>query len=114
MDTREKKRLQDILICIQNINTYLLGNKVFDKYDNNSLLQDAVERNLITIGEAMNALLKLNKEIPITNNRKIIDARNKLSHGYDEIENLQIWNIIINHLPVLELEIKDLLGDEEI
>lgn len=113
MDFREKKRLQDILSCIQNINTYLEGNKIFDKYDNNALLQDAVERNLITIGEAMNALLKLNKDIPISSSRKIIDARNKLSHGYDEIENLQIWNIIINHLPVLEVEIRGLLINSE-
>jgi uncharacterized protein with HEPN domain len=58
--------------------------KVFETYDANFLLQDAVERNIITIGEAMKALLKLNPQIGITNSRKVVDARNKLTHGYDE------------------------------
>lgn len=111
MVNRQDKRLKDILVCIGNINTYLGEKKIFEVYDTNILLQDAVERNLITIGEAMNALLKLNKEIAITNGKKIIDVRNRLSHGYDEIENLQIWNIIINHLPTLEKEIKELLNE---
>jgi uncharacterized protein with HEPN domain len=74
------------------------------------LLQDAVERNIITIGEAMNALLKLDPEIPILNARRVVDARNKLTHGYDEIENVQVWNIIINHLPKLKTEVDILLN----
>jgi uncharacterized protein with HEPN domain len=38
--------------------------KKFDEYDVNFLIQDAVERNLITIGEAMNRLLVLLPENP--------------------------------------------------
>ena len=78
-------------------------------YDTNYLLQDAVERNVITIGEAMNSLLKIYPEIEISNARKIVDARNKLTHGYDEIENLQIWNILIKHLPILKIEVEKLI-----
>ncbi len=70
------------------------------------MLQDAVERNLITIGEAMNALLKIDRNIKISNARRIVDARNKLTHGYDEIDNTQIWNIIINHIPFLKSEVE--------
>ena len=73
------------------------------------MLQDAVERNLITIGEAMNLLLKKEPEIPISNARRIVDTRNRLTHGYDEIEVTQIWNIVINHLPLLKNEVKKLL-----
>ena len=71
-------------------------------------MQDAVERNIITIGEAMNSILKIEREIAISNSRKIVDARNKLTHGYDDIENLQIWSIIVNYLPILKIEILDL------
>ena len=75
-------------------------------------MQDAVERNLITIGEAMNKLLLLVPKIEITNARRIVDARNKLTHGYDEIENFQIWSILINHLPILKAEAEKLLNEK--
>jgi len=104
-----KKILQDILISIENIETYLGAKKIFNEYAENPLLQDAVERNLITIGEAMNILLKKEPQIPISNARRIVDTRNKLTHGYDEIEITQIWSIIIIHLPLLHKEVKELL-----
>ena len=109
MDNKTNKILKDILICLENIENYLGENKIFSEYDTNYLLQDAVERNLITIGEAVNALLKKFPDIAISNARKIVDTRNKLTHGYDEIENVQVWNIIIKHLPLLKLEAEELL-----
>ena len=109
MDNSTNKILKDILIGLDTIESYLGENKVFSAYDSNYLLQDAVERNLITIGEAMNSLLRKIPEIAISNARKIVDTRNKLTHGYDEIENVQIWNIIIKHLPVLKQEVETLL-----
>ena len=57
----------------------------------------------------MNQLLKRHPEIEITNSRRIVDARNKIIHGYDEIENVNIWAIIINHLPILQSEIERLI-----
>jgi uncharacterized protein with HEPN domain len=111
MDNEIKKLLKDILIGIDSIETYIGPEKTFVKYDGNLLLQDAVERNLITIGEAMNSLLKRMPDIDISNARKIVDARNKLTHGYDEIENVQVWNIIIKHLPILKTEAKKLINE---
>ncbi len=104
-----KKLIQDIIICLENIENYIGENKVFTEYSDNFLLQDAVERNLITLGEAMNLLLKKEPEIPISNARRIVDTRNRLTHGYDEIEVTQIWNIVINHLPLLKTEVEKLL-----
>ena len=109
MDNKSNKLLKDILICIENIDSYLGENKIFNEYDTNYLLQDAVERNLITIGEAVNLLLKRMPEIAISNARKIVDTRNKLTHGYDEIENVQIWSILIKYLPVLKEEVEQLI-----
>lgn len=59
----------------------------------------------------MNALLKLAPNITISNARKIVDTRNKLTHGYDEIETLQIWNILIKYLPELRKEVEKLLNE---
>ena len=107
----QKKLLFDIKTCITNIENYVSSTKNFTLYDKNILIQDAVERNLITIGEAINILLKLIPEIKISNVRRIVNARNKLTHGYDEIENMQIWNIIIKHIPILKKEIEHLLDE---
>lgn len=110
MNNEAKKLLKDISTCIENIENYLGAERNFEYYTENLLLQDAVERNIITIGEAMNSLLKREPDIAISNSRKIVDARNRLTHGYDEIENVQIWNIIIKHLPILKNEVEFLLN----
>ena len=86
--------------------------KTFIEYDSNLLIQDAVERNLITIGEFMKQLLTVSPQIPISNSRRVVDARNKLTHRYDEIENVQVWSILINHLPILKNEVRQLLGEK--
>jgi uncharacterized protein with HEPN domain len=48
--------------------------------------------------------------IAITNARKIVGARNRLTHGYNDIENVQVWHIIIMQLPILKAEIEILLS----
>lgn len=109
MDNKDLKILHDILLAIENIEVYIGNKKDFDIYNSNYMLQDAVERNLITIGEAVNHLLKKYPNIIISNARRIVDTRNKLTHGYDEIENVQVWSIIIRHLPILKKEVALLL-----
>jgi uncharacterized protein with HEPN domain len=110
MDNKEKKYLFDIQNSIANIDSYIGEPKLFDKFEKNQMLQDAVERNLEIIGEAINQLLKINPEIRISNARRIVDVRNKIIHGYDSLESVNIWAIVINHLPTLKLEITDLLN----
>ena len=100
----------DIQTCIVNIDNYIGEPKLFDRFENNQMLQDAVERNLEIIGEAINQLLKINSSISISNARRIVDARNKIIHGYDSLEAVNIWAIVINHLPVLKQEVTDLLN----
>lgn len=111
MDNKSKKLLFDILTSINNIDTYFGELKQFEHYEKNPMLQDAVERNIEIIGEAMNKLLIIEPNIKISNSRRIVDARNKIIHGYDEIDNTQIWEIIINRLPILKLEISKYLED---
>lgn len=110
MQNDKKKLLIDIINCLENIDNYLGKSKKFSDYNDSLMLQDAVERNLITIGEAMSILLKQDSQIPISFARRIVDTRNRLTHGYDEIDNTQIWNIIINHLPLLRKEVSELLN----
>ena len=111
MNNKYYQALQTIKTCIENIDNYIGKTKEFEQYNSNLLLQQAVERNLEIIGEATKRLLEINPNIKISNTRSIINTRNKISHGYDEIENPQIWNIIINHLPTLYKEVKELLNN---
>ncbi len=110
MDNKEKKYLFDIQVCIVNIETYIGEPKLFDRFESNQMLQDAVERNLEIIGEAINQLLKINPSISISNAIRIVDARNKIIHGYDYLEPVNIWAIVINHLPTLKQEVNGLLN----
>ena len=57
----------------------------------------------------MNRILKAMPDIQITNARKIVDTRNYIIHGYDSLSSDILWSIIINHLPLLEKEVKELL-----
>lgn len=111
MDNAIKKLLYDILTSINRIESYIGKPKIFEQYASNLLLQQGVERNLEIIGEAMSKVLKLQPDIDINHTRKIVDTRNKIIHGYDEIEPENIWNIIINFLPQLKLEVEKILNE---
>ncbi|MEN9304180.1 MAG: hypothetical protein RL264_2609 [Bacteroidota bacterium] len=109
MEIKTKKLLFDILSSIEQIEVYLNEVRSFDEYDESSILQDAVERKLITFGGATNQLLKNNSDLKITDARRIVDTRNKLTHGYDDIDSQLIWNLNQIHLPILKNEIVELL-----
>ncbi|QBN19163.1 HepT-like ribonuclease domain-containing protein [Flavobacterium nackdongense] len=111
MNNKYYQALQAIKTSIDNIENFIGNPKSFELYDGNILVQAAVERNLEIIGEATKRLLDIDPAIAISNTRSIINTRNKISHGYDEIENPQIWGIIINHLPRLKTEVENLLND---
>ena len=110
MDNKARKLLFDIITSIDSIENYIGKQKIFEKYEKTPMLQDAVERNIEIIGEAMNRLLLIEPKINITNARRIVNARNKIIHGYDEIEHTQVWAIVINHLPILKKEAEKYLG----
>ncbi len=44
----------------------------------------------------MNRILKADKDIAITNSRKIVDTRNYIIHGYDSLSVDILWSMIIN------------------
>jgi len=109
MDNQSLKLLYDIQASILKIESYVGEPKVFENFNNSSMLRDAVERNLEIIGEAMNRLLKIQPDVQLSYSRRIVDTRNKIIHGYDEIEPVNIWTIVINYLPLLKKEVIELL-----
>ena len=106
MDDLRKKHLQDILIAIEEIESFFGDKpKLFEDFYSNLCLRRAIERNIEIIGEAMNRILKTSRNIAITNSRKIVDARNYIIHGYDSLSADILWSMVINHLPKLKNEV---------
>ena len=113
MDDLIKKHLQDILTAIEEVESFFGDKpKLFEDFYSNLCLRRAIERNIEIIGEAMNRILKADKNISITNSRKIVDARNYIIHGYDSLSADILWSMVVNHLPRLKDEVTALLANE--
>jgi uncharacterized protein with HEPN domain len=110
MDDEIKKWLFDILSSIDRIERFIGTPMIYSNFENNLLLIQAVERNFEIMGEAMSRIIKNHPTIEISNKRRIVDTRNKIIHGYDEIEPQNLWNIIIMNLPTLKREVTALLN----
>ena len=60
----------------------------------------------------MNRILKIDRNIAVTNSRKIVDARNYIIHEYDSLSVDILWSMVINHLPKPKDEVMALLDNE--
>lgn len=97
MDNFTKKHLQDILNAIDDIETFFEGQpKLFEEFCRDIRLQRAIERCIEIIGEAMNRILKENKDIAITNARKIVDARNYISYMVMIVFRLIFFGVLLS------------------
>jgi uncharacterized protein with HEPN domain len=81
----------------------------FEAYRKDAMLRSAVERQLITIGEAVNRIRQLDSHVPLTASRTIVQFRNRITHEYDRIDDENVWAIIVKHLPLLKQEAESLL-----
>ena len=112
MDPEIKTWLFDVLQSIAEIESYFEGKpKRFDEYIADIKTKRAVERDIEIIGEAVNRILKKDKDFKIENAQKIIGARNRIAHGSDKISDDLLWSIVINHLPKLKSEIAVLIEE---
>ena len=111
MDKEIKTWLFDILQSINEIDSYYDDKpKVYKEFLSDLKTKRAIERNLEIIGEAVNRILKKDKDFNIENAQKIVGTRNRIIHGYDNVSDDMIWSIVINHLPKLKTEIESLLN----
>ena len=103
-----KKYLFDIAEAIMLIfEEHLQGINSLEAYKTNRTVQAAVERQLITIGEAVHKLKRLGVQIPYADN--LINRRNTLTHQYDVFSASAVWNSVHSELPHLKTEVEQLL-----
>jgi uncharacterized protein with HEPN domain len=111
MEKEVQTWLEDIRQSIEEIETFLPEKLNFFEFQKDLKGRKAIERNIEIIGEAVNRILKVQPDIQITNARKIIDTRNRISHGYDSVSEDIIWTIVVKDLKNLKEEIIELLSE---
>ena len=88
MDNRIKQYLFDIEQSIEDM--FMRAINSFEEYEKDKLLKRAVERVIEIIGEAMSRILKIDESIKISNARQIVRTRNRIIHGYDDVDDVVI------------------------
>ena len=83
-------------------------------YQTDALLQSAIERQMITIGEALRGAIEQDQSLisHFTDVRKIIAFRNHVVHKYFDVDDATVWDVIINHLPGVVEIVNVLLADD--
>ncbi len=104
-------RLNHILDAIAKIEQYLQDFDL-EKFKSSDLTIDAVVRNIEIIGEATTCLDRgLKAKYPEIEWRFATAARNRLIHGYFDIDAEIVWDTTQNNLPKLKTDIEKILED---
>lgn len=101
--------LEHILEAIQKIERYM-GVATEEIFYGDTLLQDAVIRQLEVIGEASKQIPQsLRKEMSDVEWTSIVGLRNKLIHEYFGVDVQAVWLVVKEDLHFLKSEIKKAL-----
>lgn len=108
-----KKRLLDAYRACRAIELFT-EDVSSTEYRESLLVRSAVERQLEIIGEALGKAAKeeerLEDEIPAL--PKIVALRNRVIHGYDQVDADLVWDITQENVPQLKQQLQDLLPDQ--
>jgi uncharacterized protein with HEPN domain len=101
-----KVYLWDLQNALAEIETFTAG-KTFQDYRTERMLQRAVERDFILIGEILSRILHHFPETKgrIDHAREISGFRNILVHEYDRIKDDVVWKIITTSVPSLKIQV---------
>lgn len=114
MPPETAKYLHDVVVACDYL-VQFTSDKSFEDFQQDPLLRSAVERQFITIGEALTKAIKVEPLLAsqINHIRKIIGFRNILVHSYSAIEDATVWGVIENDLAVLHEQVRQLLAGFE-
>ncbi|MHA1911375.1 MAG: HepT-like ribonuclease domain-containing protein [Candidatus Kariarchaeaceae archaeon] len=105
--------LQDIIDAIVKIQKYTLGYDL-QLFIDDSLVSDAVIRNIEVIGEAVKLLpMDLREKYPEIRWKEIAGMRDKLIHGYFGVDEEIVWSTIKNQLDPLKVQIEEIISSSK-
>jgi uncharacterized protein with HEPN domain len=110
MQPEVAKLLRDILEAGKSVQQFVAGVS-FDDYEQSLMMRMAVERQMITVGEALNNALQQDPTLRerITAAREIVAFRHILVHAYSIIDDDRVWGALVSKLPLLLAEVRALL-----
>ena len=113
MRSEARKYLYDIQRAAGLLEEFTAG-KSFADYEQDPMLRAAVEREFGIVGEAMARLARADEATAgrIEGYERIIAFRNILVHGYAEVDDRLVWDILRTNLPALAREVAALLEAE--
>ncbi|MBU1142958.1 MAG: DUF86 domain-containing protein [Firmicutes bacterium] len=105
---RDSAYIERMIKYAQKISNYLLNVESFDEFESNDEKIDAVIMNLEQIGETARKLsLEAKHYYKNINWPSIIGLRNMISHEYEGIKLLIIYEIAIKSIPDLLIKLRD-------
>lgn len=114
MRLEARKYLHDMQ-CAANALVAFTNGKSFVDYSSDAMLRAAVERQFEIIGEALAQLAKRDASVAarIGGYQRIIAFRNILIHGYADVDDALVWDVVATHLPALRRQIDSLLCEAQ-
>jgi uncharacterized protein with HEPN domain len=101
--------LEDILQSANKILRYLEGTD-YEGFFGDEMKFDAVMRNLQVIGEAVKKLpAEIQSSYPSVEWRKIAGLRDIIVHAYFGLEDEIIWDVVVNKIPSLKIQVEAIL-----
>ena len=105
----DRPYLAHIADSIAAIETYVAGGR--ERFLQERMIQDAVIRNFEIIGEAAGHLSPRLREEGNVSWGKVIAFRNRLIHGYWNVDTRLVWDVIVHELPALKAAVEQILAD---
>ena len=103
----DKEKLDKILECIDRIIDYTKQGK--DEYFANTMIQDAVVRNLQVLGDCFKDLSEeLKQQNADVEWKDAARFRDKVTHDYFDIDQTKVWAVVENKLGLLRRKIEDI------
>ena len=83
-----------------------------EEYKSRPMVRAAVEREFEIVGEALARLIKVDTAVEdrISDRRRIVPFRNILVHGYADVDDQLVWDVITTKLSTLQEEVNALLN----
>ncbi len=110
---RDDAYLLDILTAARRILLYADGLS-WERFRDESLMQDAILRNLLVVGEAAQRISEgLKDQHPEVPWRPMAGMRNWIVHEYFRLDMERIWQTVREDVPALIASIEPLVPSEE-
>ena len=102
---RDKERLEHMLAAAERVIRYTSG-KSFEDLKADDMMYYAVVKNIEIIGEAANLLSsEFVDSHPATPWKQVRGMRNYIVHEYFQIDDVVVWGVVTEDIPVLRQQI---------